>query len=125
MNFPENIKYAKSHEWLRREGNVGYIGISDFAQSELGDIVFVDITASIGDELKAGEVFGTIEAVKTVSDLYLPASGVLVEINPAIADNPEIINSDPYEKGWMIKIEITEDNPALLDAASYQSQTGH
>jgi glycine cleavage system H protein len=125
MTFPENIKYAKSHEWVRIEGNDGYVGISDFAQSELGDIVFVDITASIGDELSAGDVFGTIEAVKTVSDLYMPVSGKLVEINEAITDNPETINSDPYGQGWMLKVEVTGDNPNLFDAAAYRSMVGH
>ena len=125
MNFPENIKYAKSHEWLRLEGNIGVVGISDFAQSELGDIVFVDITAGVGDDLSAGDVFGTIEAVKTVSDLYLPVSGKIIEINSGIADNPEVINSDPFGNGWMLKIEVTGDNPALLDAAAYKEMTGH
>lgn len=125
MTFPENIKYAKSHEWVRMDGNVASIGISDFAQSELGDIVFVDITAGIGDELNAGDVFGTIEAVKTVSDLYLPISGKIVEINEKLVDNPELINSDPYGDGWMLKVEVTGDNPALLDSASYSSNVGH
>jgi glycine cleavage system H protein len=125
MTFPENIKYAKSHEWVRFDGTTGYIGVSDFAQSELGDIVFVDITAAIGDELNAGDVFGTIEAVKTVSDLYLPVSGRLVEINSIVIDTPETINSDPYGNGWMIKIEVTGDNPALFDAATYRANVGH
>ena len=125
MTFPENIKYAKSHEWVRMDGNVAYIGISDFAQSELGDVVFVDITASVGDDLSAGDVFGSIEAVKTVSDLYLPVSGKLVEINEKLTDNPELINSDPYGHGWMLKIEVSEENPALLDAGAYSSNVGH
>jgi glycine cleavage system H protein len=125
MNFPQDIKYAKSHEWVRVDGNTGTIGISDYAQSELGDIVFVDVTASVGDELNAGDVFGTIEAVKTVSDLYMPISGKLIEINSAIADAPETINSDPYGNGWILKVEVTGDNPALFDAATYQSNTGH
>jgi glycine cleavage system H protein len=124
MNFPENIKYAKSHEWARVEGNTGYVGISDFAQSELGDIVFVDITASVGDDLKAGDVFGTIEAVKTVSDLYMPISGKLVGVNSEIADAPDSINTDPYGKGWMIKVETDGDTSNLMDSATYSSMVG-
>ncbi len=124
MNFPENIKYAKSHEWVRIEGNTGYVGISDFAQGELGDIVFVDISVSTDDELKAGEAFGTIEAVKTVSDLYLPVSGKILEINSKIVDSPEIINSDPYGDGWMIKLELTEENSNLLDSSAYSTMVG-
>jgi len=124
MNFPENIKYAKSHEWVRIEGNTGYVGISDFAQGELGDIVFVDISVSPDDELKAGEAFGTIEAVKTVSDLYLPVSGKILEINSKIVDSPEIINSDPYGDGWMIKLELTEENTNLLDSSAYSTMVG-
>jgi glycine cleavage system H protein len=124
MNFPENIKYAKSHEWARVEGNTGTVGISDFAQSELGDIVFVDITASVGDDLKAGDVFGTIEAVKTVSDLYMPISGKLVEVNSEIADAPDSINTDPYGKGWMIKVETDGDTSNLMDSATYSSMVG-
>jgi glycine cleavage system H protein len=125
MNFPETIKYAKSHEWVRTEGNTAYIGISDFAQSELGDIVFVDITAGEGDELKAGEVFGTIEAVKTVSDLYLPIGGKVVAINQKIIDTPETINSDPYGDGWMIQIEPTgEAGSGLMDSAAYSEMVG-
>jgi glycine cleavage system H protein len=124
MNFPENIKYAKSHEWVRIEGNTGHVGISDFAQSELGDIVFVDITASVGDEVKAGETFGTIEAVKTVSDLYMPVSGKIVEINGKIADAPETINSDPYGDGWMLKIETDGDTGHLSDSATYSTMVG-
>lgn len=124
MNFPENIKYAKSHEWVRIEGNTGYVGISDFAQSELGDIVFVDITVGVGDDVKAGDVFGTIEAVKTVSDLYMPVSGKIVEINGAIADAPETINSDPYGNGWMIKIETDGDTGNLMDSGTYGGMVG-
>lgn len=125
MDFPQNIKYAKSHEWLRLEGNVGYIGISAYAQSELGDVVFVDISTAVGDEVKAGESFGTIEAVKTVSDLYAPVSGTLVEVNPQIADDPELINNDPYGNGWIIKIEVSDpDLSSLLDADTYSSQVG-
>jgi glycine cleavage system H protein len=125
MNFPENIKYAKSHEWVRTEGNTAYVGISDFAQSELGDIVFVDITAAEGDELKAGEVFGTIEAVKTVSDLYLPIGGKIVAINQKIIDTPETINSDPYGNGWMLQIEPAgEAGSGLMDSVAYSDMVG-
>jgi glycine cleavage system H protein len=126
MNFPDNVRFAKSHEWLRIEGKEGYIGISDFAQSELGDIVFVDVTAGEGDELKQGEVFGTIEAVKTVSDLYMPVAGKIVAINQTIVDSPETINSDPYGDGWMIKIELTSagDTDALMESSQYADMVG-
>ncbi len=124
MNFPDNIKYAKSHEWLRQEGSIGYVGISDFAQSELGDVVFVDIT-SLGDDVDAGGSFGTIEAVKTVSDLYLPVSGRILEVNQKIIDSPETINSDPYGDGWMVKIEIIGDASGLMDASAYSAMVGH
>lgn len=126
MNFPDNIKYAKSHEWVRLEGNTGYVGISDYAQSELGDIVFVDITSGSGDELNAGEVFGTIEAVKTVSDLYLPVAGVIVEFNEKLNDDPELVNRDPYGDGWMIRIEVSNpDTSSLMDASAYKATIGH
>jgi glycine cleavage system H protein len=122
MNFPENLKYTKDHEWVSLEGNVATIGITEFAQHELGDIVYVDIS-SIGKALSAEEVFGTVEAVKTVSDLFLPAAGTITEVNPALEANPELVNSDPYGQGWMIK--MTVDNPAaidgLMDAAAYSS----
>ncbi len=126
MNFPQNCKYAKSHEWLRVENNVAFIGVSDFAQSELGDVVFVDITAHVGDVLHAGDVFGTIEAVKTVSDLYLPVSGRLLEVNPIVIDDPAKINSDPYGAGWMIRIELTDpaESIGLLDAPTYAAMVG-
>jgi glycine cleavage system H protein len=124
MNFPDNVKFARSHEWLRAEGNEGVIGISDFAQSELGDIVFVDVTAQEGDELKAGEVFGTIEAVKTVSDLYMPASGKVIAINQGIVDSPETINSDPYGDGWMIRIEIAGEDDNLMQSSDYAEMVG-
>lgn len=127
MNFPEDLKYAKSHEWLRLEGNIGTIGVTDFAQSELGDVVFVDITAGIGDDLNAGDVFGTIDAVKTVSDVYMPVAGRIVEINQIVADNAETINKEPYGDGWMIKIEVPAgaDNPNLMDRAAYAEMVGH
>ncbi len=128
MNFPDNIRYAKSHEWVRlEEGNVGVVGISDFAQSELGDIVFVDVTASPGDVIGQDGTYGSIEAVKTVSDLYMPVEGELLEVNPLIADKPELINSDPYGDGWMVKIRVA--NPSaidgLMDAAAYRTMVGH
>ncbi len=125
MNFPEKIKYTKEHEWISVEGNIGTIGVTDYAQGELGDVVFVDIDPNLS-EIKNGETFGTIEAVKTVSDLYAPCSGKVIELNKALADSPETVNSDPYGAGWMIKIEITSpgelDN--LLDVEAYKQQVG-
>lgn len=122
MSFPANLKYTKDHEWISLEGNVATIGITDFAQHELGDIVYVDINAN-GKTLSAEEVFGTVEAVKTVSDLFLPAAGTITEVNPALEANPELVNSDPYGEGWMIK--MTVDNPgdieALMDATAYEN----
>lgn len=126
MNFPQDLKYAKSHEWLRIEGNVATVGVTDYAQSELGDVVFVDITAAIGDDVSGGSTFGTIEAVKTVADVYLPVSGKLLEVNPQINDDPELINKDPYGAGWMVKIEV--DNPdtsGLMNAEEYSATVGH
>jgi glycine cleavage system H protein len=125
MTFPQDLKYAKSHEWLRVDSNAGYVGISDYAQSELGDIVFVDITAGIGEELTKGSVFGTIEAVKTVSDLYMPVDGKIIEVNQQIIDSPETINKDPYGEGWLIKIQVSGENADLMDAGAYQTTTGH
>ena len=124
MNFPNDTKYAKSHEWLRVDGNTGNVGISDYAQSELGDIVFVDITAAVGDELGKGEVFGTIEAVKTVSDVYMPVAGKIVEINQQIVDSPETINKDPYGEGWLVKIEPSGSADDLMTADAYQEMVG-
>lgn len=125
MNFPDTLKYTKDHEWIRLEGNIATIGITEFAQHELGDIVFVDISSQ-GQKLEANEVFGTVEAVKTVSDLYLPVSGTITEVNPALESAPESVNSDPYGEGWMVKMEV--DNPAdveaLMDAAAYQDLVG-
>lgn len=125
MNFPANLRYTKDHEWISLEGNVATVGITDFAQGELGDIVFVEVE-TIGKPLAAGEVFGTVEAVKTVSDLYLPVSGTIIELNPELANAPELINQDPYEKGWMIKMTVDnpEDVAALMDAAGYESLVG-
>ena len=125
MNFPEELKYTKDHEWVRIEGNVAYIGITEFAQSELGDIVYVDIN-TVGQEVKSGDIFGTVEAVKTVSDLFLPISGTINEVNKELANQPELVNTDPYGEGWMVK--MTVDNPAdvdnLLTATAYQAVVG-
>ena len=122
MTFPENLKYTKDHEWISLEGNVATIGITEFAQHELGDIVYVDISTK-GKTLAAEDVFGTVEAVKTVSDLFLPAAGTITELNPALEANPELVNSDPYGEGWMIKMTVdnTADIEALMDAAAYTS----
>lgn len=121
MNIPANLKYSKDHEWVRVEGNVATVGITDFAQSQLGDIVFVDVQTE-GEELAEGEVFGAIEAVKTVADALMPVSGKVIEFNQELENAPEAVNSDPYKAGWMIKIEMS--NPAevdnLLDAAAYE-----
>ncbi len=126
MSIPAELKYTKEHEWIRVEGNIGVIGITDYAQGELGDVVFVDITKSVGDSLDLNENFGTIEAVKTVSELYAPCAGKIVEINSELGDSPEFINQDPYKKGWMIKIEMSNpsDLDQLLDAAAYGELTG-
>lgn len=125
MNFPSNLRYTKDHEWISLEGNVATIGITDFAQRELGDIVYVDVD-TIGKELEAGAVFGTVEAVKTVSDLFLPVSGTIKELNPALADAPESVNNDPYGTGWMVKMTVNDpaDVAALLDAAAYEAIVG-
>ena len=120
MNFPENVKYSSDHEWVRVEGNDAYVGITDFAQSELGDIVFVDIQTE-GETLAAGDIFGTIEAVKTVSDAFTPVSGEVVEVNPAIDADPALVNKDPYGEGWMVKIKMSapEEVESLLSADDY------
>ena len=125
MNIPAELKYTKDHEWVRIEGNIAVVGITDFAQGELGDIVFVDID-STGDELNAGDVFGNVEAVKTVSDLYLPLSGKVVEFNEELESEPELVNTDPYGKGWIIKIEIAAgaDQSELLSAEQYNEVIG-
>ena len=125
MNFPDNLKYTKDHEWLRVEGTTAFIGISDYAQSELGDVVYVDITAD--GALIKGETFGSIEAVKTVSDIFAPVSGTLVEVNKKIQDTPETINKDPYGDGWIVKISLTNpsDTEGLMDAATYRALIGH
>eukprot|EP00824_Muranothrix_gubernata_P015292 TRINITY_DN31794_c0_g1_i1.p3 TRINITY_DN31794_c0_g1~~TRINITY_DN31794_c0_g1_i1.p3 ORF type:complete len:126 (-),score=23.59 TRINITY_DN31794_c0_g1_i1:66-443(-) len=112
MNIPNNLKYTKEHEWIRVEGDVVVVGVSDFAQGELGDVVFLEIETE-GESLDQGETFGTIEAVKTVSDLYMPVSGEVTEVNPALEDNPELVNSDPFGEGWMIKIRMSD--PSQVD----------
>lgn len=122
MNIPSNLKYSKDHEWVRVEGDTAYIGITDFAQSELGEIVIVDIT-TVGETLAREAVFGSIEAVKTVSDLFMPVGGEVSEVNPKLEDNPELVNSDPYGEGWMIKVKMTDPSEVgkLLDAEAYKA----
>ncbi len=122
MNIPANLKYSKDHEWVKVDGNVATVGITDFAQSELGDIVFVDIQTE-GEELGANEVFGAIEAVKTVADALMPVSGKVIEVNPDLEGAPESVNTDPYGAGWMIKVEMSDpaELDALLDAAGYEA----
>ncbi len=125
MNFPENLRYTKDHEWIRAEGDEAVIGITDFAQHELGDIVYVEIE-TVGKELMTGNVFGTVEAVKTVSDLYLPLAGTITEVNPKLNSNPELVNTDPYGDGWMVRMKIS--NPSefegLMDVTAYQNLVG-
>lgn len=125
MNIPSNLRYTNEHEWIRVEGNEAYVGITDYAQSELGEIVFVDITTE-GETLTQGEVFGSVEAVKTVSDLNMPVAGEVLEINETINDQPELVNNDPYGEGWMIKISVAnlDELNNLLDAAGYQALIG-
>jgi glycine cleavage system H protein len=120
MNYPSNLQYTKDHEWIKLEGDTATIGITDFAQHELGDIVYVDIN-SVGKSFAAEEIFGTVEAVKTVSDLFLPVAGTVLEVNPALEANPELVNSDPYGEGWMIKMKVSEvaDVAKLMDATAY------
>jgi glycine cleavage system H protein len=122
MNVPENLKYTKDHEWLRVEGETAYVGVTDFAQGELGDIVFIEVE-TVGETLKKEEVFGTIEAVKTVSDMFMPVGGEVLEVNPDLEATPDVVNKDPYGKGWMIKIKITNPSEvdALLNAEAYKA----
>jgi glycine cleavage system H protein len=122
MNIPTALKYTKEHEWIRVEGDIAFVGITDFAQGELGDIVFLEIE-TLGESLEIEEVFGTIEAVKTVSDLFMPASGKIVEVNPLLEENPELVNSDPYGKGWLIKVELKDASEVnkLLTAEQYSA----
>ena len=125
MNIPDNLKYTKEHEWVRLEGDVAVIGITDFAQGELGDIVFVEVE-TIDESLAAHEVFGTVEAVKTVSDLFMPVAGEVVSFNEAVEDDPSLVNDDPYGEGWLIKVKVdnTDDVAALLDAPAYATHIG-
>ena len=125
MNFPGNLRYTKDHEWIKLDGNVATIGITDFAQRELGDIVYIEVE-SIGKSFKTGDVFGTVEAVKTVSDLFMPLDGTINELNPALANSPESVNSDPYGEGWMIKMTVdnSADVDTLMDAAAYEAMIG-
>ena len=125
MQFPSNLKYTKDHEWISIEGTTATVGITEFAQRELGDIVYVDIP-SVGKALNMNDIFGSVEAVKTVSDLYLPLSGTVTEVNAALEANPELVNQAPYEGGWMVKMSLsnTEEAAGLLDAAAYQALVG-
>lgn len=122
MNFPENLKYTKDHEWILIEGDIATIGITEFAQSELGDIVYVEVE-TVGEQMDANEVFGSVEAVKTVSDLYLPLTGTILELNEALEESPESVNEDPYGAGWMIKMKIenTDEITSLLSAEDYKA----
>jgi len=123
MNIPDGLKYTKDHEWVKIDGNTALVGITEFAQSELGDIVYVDISTA-GQEVKAHDIFGTVEAVKTVSDLYMPVSGKVLEVNPILDGSPEKVNEDPYGDGWMIKIQISGSTDDLLSAAQYKELIG-
>jgi len=125
MNFPEELKYTKDHEWVRVEGSIAYIGITEFAQHELGDIVYVDIN-TLDKDVDQEDVFGTVEAVKTVSDLFMPLSGKVIEVNAKLDSNPELVNTDPYGEGWMVRIEIADAAQAesLLSAADYKTLVG-
>lgn len=125
MNIPQDLRYTKDHEWLRVEGDEAVVGITDFAQGELGDIVFVDITAE-GQDLEAEAVFGTVEAVKTVSDLFMPVSGTVMAVNPDLADDPAAVNSDPYGKGWMVRVKLSDaaQLDGLMSAADYAALVG-
>ena len=125
MEFPKDLKYTKDHEWIRVAGDTGVVGITEYAQGELGDVVFVELPA-VGAKLQQGKQFGTIEAVKTVSDLFAPVSGEVVEVNEALKDSPEVVNKDPYAGGWMVKVKISNGTEldGLLDSAKYQEMVG-
>ncbi|MEM7298238.1 MAG: glycine cleavage system protein GcvH [Bacteroidota bacterium] len=123
MNIPSDLLYTKDHEWVKIDGDIATVGITDFAQGELGDIVYVEIETE-GETIDAGEVFGTVEAVKTVSDLFMPLSGEVVEANAGLEANPEIVNSDPYGDGWMVKIKISDKGDSLMSAEEYSSEVG-
>jgi glycine cleavage system H protein len=126
MNFPAELRYTKEHEWVKLEGDIATVGITDFAQSELGDIVYVEIE-TVGQTLAKDEIFGSVEAVKTVSDLFLPIAGEVLEVNSALNDQPELVNSDPFGEGWMIKMKVSDiaDVDSLMDVDTYQAHTGH
>lgn len=122
LKYPEQLKYTKEHEWLRVEGDAGVVGITDFAQDQLGDVVYVELPA-VGSRVEAGQIFGTVESVKTVSDLYSPVTGEVIEVNAALEDSPELVNSDPYGQGWMLKVRLADPGQVagLLDAAGYRA----
>ena len=126
MNFPAELRYTKEHEWIKLEGDIATVGITDFAQSELGDIVYVEIE-TVGQTLAQDEIFGSVEAVKTVSDLFLPIAGEVLEVNPALNNTPELVNSDPFGEGWMIKMRVSNiaDVEALMDVDTYKAHTAH
>ncbi len=126
MNFPENLLYTKDHEWVRIEGDTAIVGITDFAQSELGDIVFVEVN-TVGETVEAEAVFGSVEAVKTVSDLFMPVEGEIIEFNEALESNPELVNSDPYGEGWMVKVKMSKaaSHSGLLPVTEYKALIGH
>ena len=126
MNFPSELRYTKEHEWVKLEGDTATVGITDFAQSELGDIVYIEIE-TVGQTLAKDEIFGSVEAVKTVSDLFLPIAGEVLEVNPALNDQPELVNSDPFGEGWMIKMKVSNiaEFESLMDVDTYQAHTGH
>ena len=123
MNFPSDLKYTKDHEWIKIDGDIAIVGITDFAQRELGDIVYVELETE-GESLSEGDVFGTVEAVKTVSDLFMPVDGEVIEVNSGLADNPEVVNSDAYGEGWMIKIKISGGTDSLMSADEYKAEIG-
>jgi glycine cleavage system H protein len=126
MNFPAELRYTKEHEWVKLEGDIATVGITDFAQSELGDIVYVEIETA-GQTLAKDEIFGSVEAVKTVSDLFLPIAGEILEVNSVLNDQPELVNTDPFGEGWMIKMKVSNivDVDSLMDVDTYQAHTGH
>ncbi len=125
MSFPEELKYTEDHEWVRMEGDIAVVGITEYAQNELGDIVYIDVP-TIGESLEQGDVFGSVEAVKTVSDLFLPLAGEILEINPELDGAPELVNSDPYHKGWMVKVRVSDPSAfdSLLSADDYRKLIG-
>lgn len=123
MNIPSDLQYTKDHEWVKIDGDIATVGVTDFAQGELGDIVYVEIETE-GETLDSGEVFGTVEAVKTVSDLFMPVTGEVIEVNPDLESNPEVVNTDPYGEGWMIKIKISDQGDQLISAEDYKAEVG-